>query len=240
MMRALTLWRPWPWAILHAGKRVENRGWKPPAWILGEPVALHAGKKLDLEALEDMRDGLYGESAMRAPDEHPMGVVGVVRFSGHSTDSIDPWASPGAIAWHISEVIDLPEPIACRGEQGLWVLPQDIEAEVQRQLADAESLDRRRDRLLEEEKNQPMAVWWLSFADKNGSLGVCLVEARGFMRAVSIAHALGINPGGEVQGVEVPPTEQEWRLPRNRLLSPPDLRELGYRTVREHEDENNG
>ena len=29
MMKAISIRQPWAWAILHAGKRVENRG---PAW----------------------------------------------------------------------------------------------------------------------------------------------------------------------------------------------------------------
>ncbi|MFA4900880.1 MAG: hypothetical protein WC563_15285 [Brevundimonas sp.] len=50
---------------------------------------------------------------------------------------------------------------------------------------------------------------WLSFADGNlptGSqfLGAVVVEAPSFLAAVAESHRLGINPGGEVQGVEVP------------------------------------
>lgn len=41
MMRALTLWPEWAWAIHNLDKRVENRGWPIP---LGEWFALHAGK----------------------------------------------------------------------------------------------------------------------------------------------------------------------------------------------------
>jgi hypothetical protein len=28
-MRALSIRQPWAWAILHAGKDIENRDWKP-------------------------------------------------------------------------------------------------------------------------------------------------------------------------------------------------------------------
>lgn len=53
-------------------------------------------------------------------------------------------------------------------------------------------------------------LWWLSFCDPYkpaGSqfLGACLVRAPDMIAAITRAHALGINPGGEVQGLEVPP-----------------------------------
>ncbi|HKP06397.1 MAG TPA: hypothetical protein VJU58_04015 [Microbacterium sp.] len=51
--------------------------------------------------------------------------------------------------------------------------------------------------------------WWLSFADGGRPtgqqfLGVAVVRAAGLGFAVMRAHALGINPGGEVQGMEIP------------------------------------
>lgn len=51
-MRALTLWRPWTWAIYHAGPRrklIENRDWEPPRSVMGQIIALHAGKTFDRE-----------------------------------------------------------------------------------------------------------------------------------------------------------------------------------------------
>lgn len=55
-----------------------------------------------------------------------------------------------------------------------------------------------------------MSIYWLSFA--NGSLpkgsqfiGACMLEADSLMAAVLASHALGINPGGEIQALELPP-----------------------------------
>jgi len=45
-MKALTLWPEWAWAIIHLGKDVENRTWHPPKNILGQRIALHAGRKV--------------------------------------------------------------------------------------------------------------------------------------------------------------------------------------------------
>lgn len=48
-----------------------------------------------------------------------------------------------------------------------------------------------------------MMRWWLSFADPTRPkgqqfLGVCIVEAVDEISAIKVAHALSINPGGEV------------------------------------------
>lgn len=84
-MRAISLWRPWPWAFFHAGKRIENRGWPPPRWTLGEWVAMHAALRFDDEALARMQRGDFGDEAMEAVDsatDHPTGIVGAMRVVG--------------------------------------------------------------------------------------------------------------------------------------------------------------
>jgi hypothetical protein len=48
-MKAISLWNPWAWLIAHGHKKVETRGWCPPAFILkaGRRIAIHAAKKWD-------------------------------------------------------------------------------------------------------------------------------------------------------------------------------------------------
>lgn len=76
------------------------------------------------------------------------------------------------------------------------------------------------------------ALWWLSFSDPSapkGSqfLGVCIIEAPGFIAAVDRAHQLGCNPGGEVLGEEledgdpVPPSSY-----LHRLLGPQEMDDM--------------
>jgi len=81
-------------------------------------------------------------------------------------------------------------------------------------------------------------IWWLSFAGEQGNLGVAIVEADEFANAVSRAHDLGINPGGQVRGVLVPEDEPEAlaevkKLGFNRLISTDELKALDYKTERE-------
>lgn len=121
-IRGLTLWRPWPWTILHAGKRVENRPWKPPRSIIGEYIALHAGKTWDYEAMPFIRR-LAPEVPSSSAD-HPLGIVGVARVVGCVTESSDPWFC-GPVGWQLADVVAI-DPVACRGAQGLWPLSDPV------------------------------------------------------------------------------------------------------------------
>lgn len=70
--------------------------------------------------------------------------------------------------------------------------------------------------------------WYLSFADRDRFLGACFVETpmqdvdMGMMAAIVRAHALQINPGGEVMGTPIPHDLLEGQVEpehRERLLS---------------------
>jgi hypothetical protein len=73
MMRALTLHRPWAWAIAAGHKRVENRTWRPPSFILRQRIAIHAGKTFDEEGLDQICSllGCCEETAMHAVEIVP-------------------------------------------------------------------------------------------------------------------------------------------------------------------------
>lgn len=72
-----------------------------------------------------------------------------------------------------------------------------------------------------------MRWWWLSFADERGFLGVAVVQAIGFIEAVLVTKAIGINPGGEVKGLaleELSATQVAVLVAnRDRLLSRADI-----------------
>lgn len=44
-MKALTVWQPWASLIAIGAKPYEFRSWEPPAWIVGQRIAIHAGKR---------------------------------------------------------------------------------------------------------------------------------------------------------------------------------------------------
>lgn len=135
MMRALTLYQPWAWCIsdipLPWKKGIENRDWAPPKAAIGTDIALHAGATYDKEAPEHILAEL--DLGVPPADLVPLkAVVAVVHLAGCVTESDDPWFA-GRFGWLFENVRKLPEPISCKGAQGLWTLPDDIEAKVREQ-----------------------------------------------------------------------------------------------------------
>lgn len=140
-MFALTLRHPWAYAIARLGKDVENREWPPPPEQLkdGDWFALHGGippakgRRLN-ECLADL-DRL--KAAALAPDGLGVdeavlpGVFAVAKFAGCVGASDSPWFA-GPVGWTWSELVVLPEPVACWGAQKLWELPTGVLDEVRR------------------------------------------------------------------------------------------------------------
>jgi len=79
-----------------------------------------------------------------------------------------------------------------------------------------------------------MNYWWLSFATEEGCRGVAIVRGANILDAAKRAHELRINPGGEIQGFEIPPDDPEAiaeinELGVDRLICPDELWARGYR-----------
>jgi hypothetical protein len=148
MMRALTLWQPWGWAVVSGHKTVENRPWAPPANMVGVPFAIHAGKKWDEQAAESILMLLDSDQLPLHPTLTAAGaVIGVAtieRFVWTEAFEVEErhpstltleqsrWFF-GPYGWVLRDVVRLDEPVPCRGFQMFWTLPSDVEAEVSRQ-----------------------------------------------------------------------------------------------------------
>lgn len=100
-MRALSIRQPWAWAVLTAGKDVENREWERSPGLVaqarklcGKRIAIHAGKTLDRAAVAVLQ-ARYG---LTVPADLPRGgYVGTVELvevvaPGRSASH---WAIPG-------------------------------------------------------------------------------------------------------------------------------------------------
>jgi hypothetical protein len=73
-----------------------------------------------------------------------------------------------------------------------------------------------------------MKTYWLSFAPEEGRARVMVVDATGKRQAYERAVRLGMSrEGDEVLIIEIPPEEEEHRLPRDRELTEADLRGVG-------------
>jgi len=161
-MLALTLIRPWSDALACGPKPIENRSWPPPRSALGQVIAFHGGKKWDEDAALDMRlpmergvPALWPECPRLAIGSAE-GVVGAGRLMGYVTPGgsivcMDGgreravertlydggrWYT-GAYGWIFGHRRALHAPVLCRGAQGLWRLPDEVERLVREQLGGA-------------------------------------------------------------------------------------------------------
>ena len=116
--KAISIQGPWWWAILHAGKDVENRTWPFP---LPTPcrLVIHAGKKIDPEGLLYLTTG-----EIRYPANLPTGclvgeitVTGQFRHQDHGgyIHTNDKWAF-GPYCWTLADPVAYETPIPYRGQ----------------------------------------------------------------------------------------------------------------------------
>lgn len=140
-MKALTLWRPWSWAIVHGPKRIENRDWKPPEWLVGKRLLIHGGKTYDRDGATFIGERLreYGRHVPTHREVMTEGVLGACTVLGYMARKGDGFgfstpearaafdADPlqggwffGEYGWVLGDVVAFPEPLACKGKQGLW------------------------------------------------------------------------------------------------------------------------
>lgn len=133
-MKCLSGRQPWWWAILHAGKRIENRRWNTH---YRGPILLHAAKGCTpreyREGLDWMFNSIGNNFAYHIPRLEEMqrgGIVGRARV----VDVIPVGGLPATFAppgidmrWHMPEqfgfVLEDVEPLPflpCNGALGLW------------------------------------------------------------------------------------------------------------------------
>jgi hypothetical protein len=114
-LRALTIKQPYAALVVDGVKDIENRSWRTR---YRGPLAIHAGRKVDRDALSRYA------YLLDAPDDLPRGVLlGTVELVDCVRDSTSEWADPGAWHWILRDPRPFPEPIPCRGAQGLWRPP---------------------------------------------------------------------------------------------------------------------
>lgn len=130
IMKALSIKQPWLYCITDLDKRVENRTWKPPNWIIGERIALHASKSFDKlgapTACELSKIDLFNI-------EMPFGAIvataivrGWVNEDGFVSHPLmksymdDKWFF-GPFGWILDDIRKVsPGPLVCTGALGLW------------------------------------------------------------------------------------------------------------------------
>lgn len=139
-MRVLSFSQPWLWAILHAGKRVENRKWAPPIHMIDQRIALHAALSWDNDAV-----GFLMRFGIEIPgrfDSYPKGqIVGVATIDRVVTEVRTlTWDQArwffGPFGWLFTDVRELTEPIEAKGGLGLRELGAERSREVEARICD--------------------------------------------------------------------------------------------------------
>ncbi|RXT29335.1 hypothetical protein B5P46_11680 [Rhizobium leguminosarum] len=71
MMKALTIWQPWATLIAIGAKPYEFRGWKPPGWLIGKRLAIHAAARpMKFPEIYDLHARLSNPSRGETPCLH--------------------------------------------------------------------------------------------------------------------------------------------------------------------------
>lgn len=129
-MKAITVHRPWSYAIAHLGKDVENRTRRTNYRGV---LAIHGGKVWSTRG-EDVIDRINGRIFRPDERESGHGIVAITTLADchHASQCVDgetfcsPWAEDDA--WHLvlAGVMPLAKPVPCRGALGLWTVPDDV------------------------------------------------------------------------------------------------------------------
>jgi hypothetical protein len=110
--KALSVKQPWAWAIIEAGKDVENR---PKRTQYKGPLFIHA-------ALKDSLEGWHflDENEVRLPVDPPSGgIIGIVDLVDCVQGYVSPWAMDGYYHW----ILENPRPRPfkpMRGKLGIF------------------------------------------------------------------------------------------------------------------------
>lgn len=113
-MRALSVKQPWAWAIIHAGKDIENR---PRRTHIRETIAIHASQR----PAKDWEEH-YPEGGPRVPppEQWVLGaIIGFVDIVDCFSDSPSAWFC-GPWGYALANARPLSEPVPCKGALGFW------------------------------------------------------------------------------------------------------------------------
>jgi hypothetical protein len=116
-MKALSVKQPWAWAIMHAGKMIENR---PRRTHLREVIAIHA-------SLAPARgwEPWYPPRAPKVPPSEKW-VLGAILGFVEIVDCVEEHRSKwflGPFGYVLANPRPLRKPVACKGALGFWTVP---------------------------------------------------------------------------------------------------------------------
>jgi hypothetical protein len=135
MMKAISIRPPWAWAILHAGKDIENRTWKTN---LRGTVAVHASRAMsrpDYESAAKEIRKIAPRAKMPPFDAMVRGaIVGLVEIVDCEKRTKSKWHIPKHYGFLLAKPRALPKSISWKGRLGFWDVPDKIAQSIARQL----------------------------------------------------------------------------------------------------------
>lgn len=137
-IKALSIRQPWAWAIINAGKDIENRDW--PTRFRG-PVCIHAAKGMTLAEWDDAMDFIDHQfpvplasklgrraSAVNSDEGRRGGIIGVAEIVDCVEASTSPWFM-GRYGFVLANVRPVPF-IPVRGALGFFDWRRNLEGRV--------------------------------------------------------------------------------------------------------------
>lgn len=136
-IRGLSLTRPWEFAFLRGGKRIENRGWRPSGRLRGCYIALCTAQSWCEEDREFIAEITGLEVPTKKESQHSQ-IFAVCRWNGGIALETPESNEPGLIAtgmeipedqqrwffgpfgWMLDDFVALKKPVPCKGALGLW------------------------------------------------------------------------------------------------------------------------
>ncbi|MBX3267052.1 MAG: ASCH domain-containing protein [Acidobacteria bacterium] len=125
-MKGLSVRQPWAWAIMYAGKDIENRNW--PTRVRGR-IAIHASKTmLSTDYFEFQEFTALDFPDLDIPSKQELicgSILGTVEIADCVIDSDSPWFV-GFFGFVLRNPRPLEKPIPFNGKLGFFDIPDDL------------------------------------------------------------------------------------------------------------------
>ena len=121
--RVISLKPPWAWAIMNAGKDIENRTFRTPH--IGRVLIHASSKKLSDEEMQYVREYICRSGRLSPsdlPEEFPRSVIlGSVELVDYVDNARSRWAAPGHVHWVLRDPQPLRDPVqGVKGKLKMW------------------------------------------------------------------------------------------------------------------------
>lgn len=134
-MKAISIRQPWAWAILNAGKDIENRTFRTK---MNGTVAVHSSQTMSRPYYEESVAEIKKRAPrVKVPPYEAMSqgaIIGLVDIIGCEAKTKSKWHNRGYYGFVLANPRVLRRPIPCRGWLNFWEVPENIVRRISRQL----------------------------------------------------------------------------------------------------------